>query len=145
MDKNFIVTSLEFDELEISLKDKIDKFLIDKLGSFAARQCESKVEYVEYIDEDVKCFKDTFRCELFVEIEFKPYKYKNEKMSEERVESVGAVFEYKGMQPFYIDGKFISMNVFEWTQGMIVQKHDKIFGINKDKIYEMIQDVVMDC
>ena len=97
------------------------------------------------MDEGMRCFKDEMRCELWVEVKFNHYKYKNEKLNEDRVESIGAVFEYKGSKPFHIDGKFVSRNVFEWIQGMVSQKSDVIYGIKKNELYDMIQDLIMDC
>jgi len=145
IDKNFIITELDLDELEVDLTERIEEFIEEKLGMIAVRQTEVSVEYQEYMDEGMKCFKDELRSELWIEVKFNQYKYKNEKLNEDRVESIGAVFEYKGQKPFYIDGKFVSRNVFEWTQGMISQKSDVIYGVKKDELYDMIQDLIMDC
>ena len=145
IDKNFIITELDLDELEVDLTERIEEFIEEKLGMIAVRQTEVSVEYQEYMDEGMKCFKDELRSELWIEVKFNQYKYKNEKLNEDRVESIGAVFEYKGQKPFYIDGKFVSRNVFEWTQGMVSQKSDVIYGVKKDELYDMIQDLIMDC
>ena len=145
MDKNFIITELDLDELEVDLTERIEIFIEEKLGALASRQTEVSVEYQEYMDEGMRCFKDEMRSELWIEVKFNQYKYKNDKLNEDRVESIGAVFEYKGSKPFYIDGKFVSRNVFEWIQGMVSQKSDVIYGVKKDELYNMIQDLIMDC
>lgn len=145
MDKNFIVTELDFEEIEVDLTERLEEFIEEKLGMIAVRQTEVSVEYQEYIDEGMKCFKDEFRCELWVEVKFNQYKYTHKPEYGEHVESIGAVFEYKGQKPFYIDGKFVSRNVFEWTQGMVSQKSDVIYGVKKTELYDMIQDLIMDC
>jgi|GEM_PF-2687659 len=144
MDKNFIVTELDLDGIEVDLTERIEAFIEEKLGMIASRQTEVTVEYQEYMDEGMKCFKDQLRSELWVDVKFNQYKYENIKHGEQ-VESIGAVFEYKGSKPFYIDGKFVSRNVFEWIQGMVSQKSDVIYGVKKDKLYDMIQDLIMDC
>jgi hypothetical protein len=143
-DKNFIITELDFDELEIELTERIQIFIEEKLGKMASKQTEVSVEYQEYMDEGMKCFKDELRCELWVEVKFNKYTYNN-KIHGEQVESIGAIFEYKGNKPFYIDGKFESRHVFEWIQGMVSQKSDVIYGVKKDELYDMIQDLIMDC
>ena len=145
VDKNFIITELDLDELEVDLTERIEEFIEEKLGVLASRQTEVSVEYQEYMDEGMRCFKDEMRSELWVEVKFNQYKYKNEKLNEDRVESIGTVFEYKGQKPFYIDGKFVSRNLFEWIQGMVSQKSDVIYGVKKDELYNMIQDLIMDC
>jgi hypothetical protein len=148
MDKNFIVTELDFDELETTLEDKLNEFIRNNFGELALEQTKCSVNYNEYIDEDMKCFKDTFRCEIWVEVEFTQYTYKvKPKDGEEieRTENIGMILEYKGRKPFCVDGKFVSMHVFEWIQGMIIQKHEKIYGINKNELYNMINDLIMDC
>jgi len=145
IDKNFIITELDLDELEIDLQERIEEFIEEKLGALASRQTEVSVEYQEYMDEGMRCFKDEIRCELFVEVKFNQYKYTLKPEYGEQIESIGAVFEYKGQKPFYIDGKFVSRSVFEWTQGMVSQKSDVIYGVKKNDLYDMIQDLIMDC
>lgn len=145
MDKSFIITELEYEELETSLKKKIDNFLLEKFGEFAFKQCSTDVDCDEYFYEDRRCSKDQFSCELHIEVKFTPYKYKTDKLQEERIESFYAVFEHKGKKPFYIGGKFVSLNVFEWIMGSTFQKHDKIFGVTKDEMYNLINDLIMDC
>jgi hypothetical protein len=148
IDKNFIVTELEFEELEDVLENKLNEFIRTKFGELAFKQTNCSVNYQEYMDEGMKCFKDEFRCEIWIEVEFTQYTYKvKPKNGEEieRIESIGMMLEYKGRQPFYIDGKFVSMNVFEWIQGCPIQKHEKIYGVKKDELYDLINDLVMDC
>jgi hypothetical protein len=134
IDKNFIVTELDFDELEVSLTEKLEQFIEEKLGMIASKQTEVSVEYQEYMDEGMRCFKDEMRCELFVEIKFNQYKYKHKPEHEERTESYGIVFEYKGRKPFYINGKFVT-----------IQKTEIIYGISKDELGDMFDDLIMDC
>jgi len=145
MDKSFIVSELDFEDLEIELAEKIEMFIEEKLGVIASRQTEVLVEYQEYMDEGMRCFKDEFRSELWVGITFNKYTYKNEKMSEPRTESLDIQFDYKGRQPFYIDGKFVSMNVFEWISCCPIHKTEVIYGVKKDDLEEMINDLIMDC
>jgi len=145
MDKSFIVSELGFEDLEIELTEKIEIFIEEKLGVLASRQTEVLVEYQEYMDEGMRCFKDEFRSELWVGITFNKYTYKNEKMSEPRTESLDIQFDYKGRQPFYIDGKFVSINVFEWISCCPIQKTEVIYGAKKDDLEEMINDLIMTC
>jgi hypothetical protein len=146
IDKNFIVTELDTDEIEVALTEKLEGFILSKLGELASKQTNVCVEYQEYIDDNMRCFKDELRSELWIEVKFNQYKYKYNNIKHgEQVESIGAVFEYKGRKPFYINGKFVSMNVFEWIQGMVSQKSDVIYGVGKDELYDMIQDLIMDC
>jgi len=145
IDKNFIITELDLDELEVDLTERIEEFIEEKLGVLASRQTEVLVEYQEYMDEGMRCFKDEMRSELWVEVKFNQYTYKNEKISEPRTESLDIQFEYKGRQPFYIDGKFVSMNVFEWISCCPIQKTEVVYGVKKDDLREMIDDLIMTC
>ena len=144
MDKSFIVSELDFDDLEIKLTEKIEIFIEEKLGVLASRQTEVLVEYVELFGNTEET-KYNIRCELWVGITFNKYTYKNDKMSEHRTESLDIQFEYKGRQPFYIDGKFVSMNVFEWISSCPIQKTEVVYGVKKDDLREMIDDLIMNC
>jgi len=77
MDKSFIVSELDFEDLEIELTEKIEIFIEEKLGVLASRQTEVLVEYQEYMNDNMRCFKDEFRSELWVGITFNKYTYKN--------------------------------------------------------------------
>jgi len=145
IDKNFIITELDLDELEVDLTERIEEFIEEKLGALASRQTEVFVKYQEYMDEGMRCFKDEFRSELWVSITFNKYTYKNEKMNEPRIESLDIQFDYKGRQSFYIDGKFVSMNVFEWISCCPIQKTEVVYGVKKDDLEEMINDLIMNC
>ena len=145
MDKCFIITDLDFEELEVDIAERIEEFIEEKLGAIASRQTEVSVEYQEYMDDNMKCPKDQFRCELWIDIKFNQYKYKHNPEHEERIESIGSIFEYKGRKPFYINGEFVSRHVFEWTTGMPIQKAKLIHGIGKDELSDMFDDLIMDC
>jgi len=145
IDKSFIITELDLDELEVELTEKIEIFIEEKLGKLASKQTEVLVEYQEYMNDNMRCFKDEFRSELWASITFNKYTYKNEKMSEPRTESLDIQFDYKGRQPFYIDGKFVSMNVFEWISCCPIQKTEVVYGVKKDDLREMIDDLIMTC
>ena len=144
-DKNFIITELDLDELEVDLTERIEEFIEEKLGVIASRQTEVSVEYQEYMDEGMRCFKDEIRCELWVEVKFTKYKYTLKQEYGEQIESIGAVFEYKGQKPFYIDGKFVSRSVFEWISCCPIQKTEVVYGVKKDDLREMIDDLIMTC
>jgi hypothetical protein len=92
----------------------------------------------------MRCFKDSLRYELWLEVCFPQYNYLV-KGHGVRNESVGIMLEFKGSKPFYIDGKFESRNVFEWMQGMPIQRCEKIYGIDKEELYRRFNDYVMDC
>jgi len=145
LDKRFIVTELDFEEIEVALTEKIEEFILLKLGTLASKQTDVLVEYQEYIDEGLRCFKDELRCELWVTVTFNQYKYMHKPEYGEHLESIGAIFEYKGKKPFYINGEFVSRNVFEWMQGMPIQKNEVIYGIGKDKLGEMFDDLITTC
>lgn len=145
MEKCFIISELDFEELEVDFTERIEEFIEEKLGMIASRQTEVSVEYQEYIDEGMKCFKDEFRCELWIEVKFNQYTYKNEKMNEKRIESYNMQFEYKGRKPFYIDGKFVTMNVFEWVSCCPIQQTKILYGVKKDELGDMIDNLVMIC
>lgn len=144
MDKNFIVTELDLDEIGEYLEGILYDFIDTKLGGIASKHTDVSVEYVEYMDDNMRCFKDEFRSELHVEVQFNQYTYNNTKHGEQ-IESLDTQFEYKGRQPFYIDGKFVSMNVFEWISCCPIQKNEVIYGIGKDKLREMVDELVMTC
>lgn len=143
-DKNFIITKYDLEEIETVMEEELNDFIISVFGEEVSKNIETKAEYVEYMDENMKCFKDEFRCELWLEINFPQYSYLV-KQHGVRNESVGIILEYVGSQPFYIDGKFESRNVFKWIQGSPIQKYEKIYGIDKEEIYERFNEYIMDC
>jgi len=144
IDKKFIVSEYDLEEIETVMEEKLHKFAVDTFGIETSKNIKVKAEYVEYIDEDVKCFKDTFRCELWLEVIFPQYNYLIKEHGV-RNESISMMLEYNGSKPFYIDGKFESRNVFEWIQGGIIQKCESIYGIGKEEVYEKFNDYMMDC
>jgi len=143
-DKNFIITECDLDEIETFMEEKLSNFIIKLFGKETSENIDVKAEYIEYINEDMKCFKDEFRCELWLEVIFPQYSYLI-KDHGVRNESVGMVLEFKGFQPFYINGKFESRNVFEWIQGMPIQKCEKIYGVCKDELYDRFNEYILDC
>jgi hypothetical protein len=143
-DKNFLITKYNLDEIETIMEEKLNNFIIDTFGKDVVDNIKTKAEYVEYMDEDMKCFKDELRCELWLEITFPQYSYLIKEHGIHN-ESVGMILEFKGSQPFYIDGRFESRNVFEWIQGMPIQKCEKIYGINKDELYDRFNEYILDC
>jgi len=144
INKNFIVSEYDLDEIEAIMEEKLHKFAVDTFGEETSKNINVKAEYIEYIDDNMRCFKDEFRCELWLEVIFSQYNYLI-KGHGVRNESVGMMLEFKGSQPFYIDGKFVSRNVFEWIQGMIIQKCEMIYGVEKNEVYEKFNEYMMDC
>lgn len=144
INKNFIVSEYNLDEIEAVMEEKLNKFALETFGYGNSKNIEVKAEYVEYMNEDMKCFKDELRCELWLNVIFSQYNYLI-KENVVRNESVGIMLEFKGSQPFYIDGKFESRNVFEWVQGTPVQKCESIYGVSKDEVYNRFNEYVMDC
>jgi hypothetical protein len=45
LDKNFIVTELDFEDIEIELAERLEIFIEEKLGKLASKQTEVIVEY----------------------------------------------------------------------------------------------------
>jgi len=146
IDKNFIVTECGLDEIEEVMQIRLNDFAKANFDFYKEpfTDIEIKAEYSEYSDENMRCFKDELRCELCLSVIFHEYTYEN-KAYGEQAESIGIILEYKGIQPFYINGKFDSMNVFEWIQGMPIQKHDKIYGIDKNELYKEFNVCMLDC
>jgi len=144
INKSFIVSEYDLDKIESIMEEKLHNFAVDTFGEEISKNIKVKAEYIEYMDDNMRCFKDEFRCELWLEIIFLQYNYLV-KGHGVRNESIGMMLEFKGSQPFYIDGKFVSGNVFEWIQGGIIQKCEMIYGIGKDEVYERFNDYMMDC
>ena len=144
IDKNFIVSEYDLDEIETIMEEKLHNFVVETFGEEISNNIKVKAEYIEYMDDNMRCFKDEFRCELWLEVSFPQYNYLI-KDHGVRNESVGMMLEFKGSQPFYIDGKFESRNVFEWIQGGIIQKCEMIYGIGKDEVYDRFNEYMLDC
>jgi len=142
--KSFIVSEFDLDEIETDMEEKLHKFAVDTFGEETSKNINVKAEYLEYQDDGMRCFKDEFRCELWLEVSFPQYNYLI-KGHGVRNESIRMMLEFKGSQVFYIDGKFESRNVFEWIQGGIIQKCEKIYGFGKDEIYKKFNEYMMDC
>lgn len=143
-DKNFIITEYDLEEIETVLEEKLSNFIIDTFGKEKSKDINFKAEYVEYINENMRCFIDELRCELWLEIIFSQYSYIT-KNHGTRNESVSIILEFTGSQPFYINEKFERRNVFKWIQGSPIQKHEKIYGIDRDEVYERFNEYMMDC
>ena len=144
INKNFIVSEYDLDEIEAIMEEKLHKFVVETFGEENYKNIKVKAEYIEYMDDNMRCFKDEFRCELWLEVIFSQYNYLI-KGHGVRNESISMMLEYNGSKPFYIDGKFESRNVFEWIQGGIIQKCESIYGIDKEDVYEKFNDYMMDC
>jgi len=142
--KNFIVSEYDLEEIESYMEEKLHSFVVETFGEETSKHIKVKAEYIEYQDDDMRCFKDELRCELWLEVSFPQYNYLI-KGNGVRNESIGMMLEFKGSKVFYIDGKFQSRNVFEWIQGGIIQKCDKIYGYGKDEVYEKFNEYMMDC
>lgn len=134
-DKMFLI--MKEDESDAILEQKVlefvkntfDESILDKISIEVDNYAYEETPWIEY-----KC----------IEIKFNEFKYYNQ-IHGECVESVGMVLEDKGLQPFYADGQFISLNVLEWVQGVLIQKIDTIYGITKDKIYTGFTDYILTC
>lgn len=135
MNTSFLI----IDEENVDLEEKVHKFIIKKFGE----KLLDKILIDIYTDEEDIGTPD-YTEYLTIEIKFKEYTYNN-KAYGKQIESVGMVLENKGLQPFYIDGKFVTLNVYEWIQGNIIQKHDTIYGFNKDEISDEFTDFILTC
>lgn len=134
VDKRFIIVDEDFD-----FEEKIEEFILKTFGELALRNIDIEVDYGTY-----EYNNGLLVDELRLEIIFKQYKYLNGK-NEECTESILLGFEHKGSQPFYIDGKFVALDVYEWCFGGLIQKNNKIYGIDKDFIYNSFNDFIMTC
>lgn len=134
MDKRFIIA----DEY-INFEEKIKEFILNTFGEIAIRNIDVEVDFGTY-EYDSGILVD----ELRLGIVFNQYKYLDN-LKNEHTESLMLVFEYKGSQPFYINGKFVVLEVYEYSAGYPIQKNNKIYGINKDVIYERFEDFMMTC
>ena len=130
-----------------------------------SEHCVESNEFVEEITKKLELFVDTYMFESKSEIEFKiepwyidnpewnvnacieikfnEYEYSNEKITDK--ESILLVLEDKGIQAFYIDGKFEKRIVYEWIQECPIQKNDSIYGYDKHLLSRMFNDFVLTC
>lgn len=138
-DKNFLIIdgNKSYEMLEEELKEKVVGFLRDTFGEVVLRKIS--VEVYSYIEED-----PIWTDMLDIKIEFNEYTYFN-KVHGECVETIWMTLEDKGLKPFYVDGRFVTLQVFEWIQGMPIQKTEMIYGIHKDKIYEDVNNYILTC
>lgn len=138
-DKNFLIVdgNKSYEILEQEVKEKVIGFLKDTFGEVVLRKVS--VEVYSYIKEE-----PIWTDMLDIKIEFNEYKYFNG-VHGKCAETIWLILENKGLKPFYIDGQFVSFQVFEWIQGMPIQKAETIYGIHKDKIYEDVNNYILTC
>lgn len=106
---------------------------------------KGKVDSVEFSIEPWYIEEPEFNVNAEIKIQFNEYKYLNEYINEIRTESIVMVLEDKGFQAFWIDGKFVKKFVYEWCQGCPIQKHDKIYGIDKNELYDKFNEFILTC
>lgn len=135
IDKNFLIMSENGNE--VTLVQKVVEFVKNTFGELVLNKISIEV------DRDI-LEEPTWIDVIDIKIAFNEYRYYN-KVHGECVETIWMMLEDKGLKPFYIDGKFVSLHVFECTQAMPIQKTDMIYGIHKDKIYEDFSDYILTC
>lgn len=129
--QNFLIAE------EINLEQLCDDFIKQTFGG------NENITYdVSYYEENL--FTPDYRLEIYAEIIFNSYKYVNG-LGDERNETICVVFEDKGLKPFYIDGEFKTMEVYEAHTWCPIQKHDFIYGIEKEKLANMFYDFITTC
>lgn len=137
IDKSFLIIDENEDEIEVTLEEKAFEFLQHTFGEIISNKIS--VEAYSYISEE-----PTWRDMMDIKINFEDYKYFN-KVHGECVETIWMTLEDKGLKPFYIDGKFISLRVFEWVEAIPIQKAEFVYGIHKDKIYKNFGNFILTC
>jgi hypothetical protein len=124
----------DFEDLE----QRVENFVVKTFGKPILDKVEIKVEAYETELNNV------FIDEVTIKLSFKEFPYIN-KVHGVLHESISMTLESKGYQPFYIDGKFVSMIVCEWVQGGLIQHQKEIYGVDTNKLYEMFNDFMLTC
>ena len=132
--QNFLITE------EADFETMCEQFIVNTFGKEKLNNGISVS--VDYWEEDI--FTRNYVQSIFVEIVFDNYKYING-LNEERAETIGVCFEDRNLQPFYIDGKFVTMEVYEAVSWHPLQKHDNVYGWDKEIIQEMFYDYITTC
>lgn len=135
VDKNFLI--INENEDDVTLKQKAVEFVRNIFGELNLDKISVKIE--NYTTEETPWIE--WKC---IEIKFNEFKYYN-RIHGECVQSVSIELEDKGLQVFYINGQFKSLNVFQWMEGSLIQKVDTIYGVPKEKIYEEFNDYILTC
>ncbi|HEY5587729.1 MAG TPA: hypothetical protein VIK86_02100 [Candidatus Paceibacterota bacterium] len=138
-ENNHSKTFLIIDEDKVDLEEKVQEFIISKFGEDMLDKTFINIEYSEE-DLGTPDYKEYITIQLF----FNEYKYAN-KVYGEQIESVGLILENKGLQPFYIDGKFITLTVYEYNTGLLIQKADIVYGFKKYEISNDFAEFILTC
>ena len=133
-DKMFLI----FDESKVDLEGKIFEFIKQKFGELFFDKIAITVSETESQEEN------NLDYDLNIGLRFDEFTYQN-KAYGECTESIILTLENKGLQPFYIGGKFVSLNVFGWIQGSPIQQHNEIYGFSKKEIYDEFTDYMLTC
>lgn len=135
VDKNFLIISEN--ENNITLEQKVAEFVKNTFGELGLDKISIEI---------YRCIlqRDMWKEGMDIKIEFNDFKY-FDKAYGECVETIWLKLEEKGLQPFYIDGKFQSLRVFERISGMPIQKTDIIYGVHKDKLYDDFNNYILTC
>jgi len=136
--RNFLVT--EEADFEANFEAMCEQFIIETFGEDKLNNGISVS--VNYWDKDM--FTRNYTQSILVEIVFYSYKWVNG-LNEERNETIGVCFENKNLQPFYIDGKFKTMEVYQCVSCHPLQKHDNVYGFEKEVIQNMFYDYITTC
>lgn len=136
-EKRFLICSIDHEEAEIQIRNLLVQFLDQTFKNHP--NFNFKNINIEIEDFDI----DTPNTDLSIIITFNDYSYVNA-LNEVNAESLMMVLENKWRQPFYINGKFESRIVYEWSSTGLIQKND-IYGIEKDIVNKEFENFVLTC
>jgi hypothetical protein len=131
---NFLVT----EDFDFDFEEVCNKFIRD---TFPNHVDDISVR-ISYSDNDM--FTPMYKESVFVQIMFNQYSWVNN-LGNERTESVGIDLQNNGLKPFYIDGKFKTMDVYEVCSLYPIQKNDTIYGMEKQLIMDMFEAYIANC
>jgi len=136
--KTFLICSVDNDIAKIEIRNLVLQF-IDKMFQ---KQSDFDINEISIEISDLDVYSP--ELELQIDIYFNEYTYING-LDEECTESLMMVLENKWRQPFYIDGKFEAKSIYEWVSGGPIQKNEKIYGVDKEYLYNSFEDSILTC
>lgn len=137
LDKQFLIIDEKENDIEGTLEQRVIEFIKLTFGELLLDKISFEID--SYILRE-----PLWTDGMNIKINFNDFKYFN-KVHGECVESIWMTLEDKGLKPFYIDGKFISLLVFEWVEAIPIQKAEFVYGIHKDKIYKDFGNFILTC
>lgn len=140
--KTFLILDLDYviEDNIPELEEKIREFIIKTFSETNVKNITSKAQ-IFFDEEDENITEDSTE---FLKLEMEFTEYKRSKFTD-IPESMSIFLKSRGLQPFYINGKFVALEVFEFVNGLPLQDYKEVYEIDKDTLYDEFENYMLTC